>query len=275
MIWWYTSTRHESSIGSFARTWIGGSLLDRLVIASMYGSVTIVVAMGLGLLSRSPEAFVFFFLAGTTPWWFWVYDTIIDHYHVRGDLAKYLAQDDVVLATRCEYIGGHPELPHGRFAYLLLEGSRQNPNLTLGFPAPPGQPMIFFSMPVLDLTKTKADTEEAPSIAAAMISGINEKAGGLLKSEQVTLSVDYQGAAGRRQKVELTHFFGGGGEVRNWRNYLICAQAEADTGKRPFGPWKSLKDTPAAIEVIEEVTGVGGSRNGHEVRKPSSAFARR
>ncbi len=272
MVWWYTSTRHESSIGGFARNWIGGTLLDRFVTASMFGGVTLALAMGLGLLSRSPGMFAFLFLLGTTPWWFWTWDAVIDHFHVQGDLAKYLAQDDVVLATRCEYIGGHPNLPHGRFAYLLLEGSRQNPNLSLGFPAPPGEPMTFFSMPVLDLDKTKAETDDAPSVAAAMLAGIHEKAGGLFKSEQTTLSVDYQGHAGRRHKVELTHFFGGSGEVRNWRNYLICAQAEADTGNKPYGPWKSLKDVPP---IIEEEVPLGFSRNGDEVRKPSSAFARR
>ncbi len=54
-----------------------------------------------------------------------------------GQGHKYIHSDDVIMATRCEYQGGHPQLPHGRFAYLLLEGTREDPNITIGFPAPP------------------------------------------------------------------------------------------------------------------------------------------
>lgn len=267
MIWWFSSTRHDMAIGSFARRWIAGGMLDRLIMLIIPASVWWFFTSFFFL---DPDTFAIGLLLGAFPWLFWVADAIVDHYHVKGDLAKYLSQDDVILATRCEYVGGHPQLPHGRFAYLLLEGTRQNPSLSVGFPAPPGQPIESLSMPVLDLNKTKPESQSEQSLAGSILAALDEKAGKAFQSERVTLVVDYAGHAGRKHKVELTHFFHGNDEIRNWRNYLVCAQAEADTGIRPHEPWKSLKDVP----LVEEVTG-GASRNGHENRKPSSAFARR
>lgn len=272
MVWWFTSTRHLLAIGGFARMWIAGSIIDRFVIASMYGGVTFIAGMLLGLLTGSLQSVLLFVWLGTTPWWFWVWDAVIDHFHVRGDLAKFLAQEDVILATRCEYVGGHPQLPHGRFAYLLLEGTRESPSLTLGFPPAPGEDMKYFQMPVLDVDKMKPDSQPDAGIAGAMLAGIDEKAGKLFSGERVTLTVDYKGV-GRTYHVEITHFFGGGNEVRNWRNYLICAQAEADAGVVPFGPWKSLKPGFPFVEA-EEVSD-DGARDGHQQPLRRSAFARR
>lgn len=267
MIWWFTSTRHDLSITGWTRRWIAGSLLDRLVMLLTPATAWWLLT---GLFALSSKSYGAAIILGSVPIAFWILDAIIDHYHVRGDLAKYLSQDDVILATRCEYVGGHPQLPHGRFAYLLLEGSRQNPNLTLGFPAPPGQAIEFYSMPVLDLDKTKPESSTEQSTLGSMLAGLDEKAGKMFQAERVTLVVHYAGDAGRKHKVELTHFFHGNDEVRTWRNYLVCVQAEADTGVKPHEPWKSLKDLP----LVEEVA-FGASRNGHENRKLSSAFARR
>jgi hypothetical protein len=206
---------------------------------------------------------------------------IIDHFHVLGDLQKYASSDDVIMATRCEYQGGHPQLPHGRFAYLLLEGTREDPNITLGFPAPPGQTPDHFTMPLLDLVSMGETSRQHDSPAGDVVmnvigemtmnTSLKEAAGKFLRPERVTLVVQYQGAAGRKHDVEVTNFFHGNGEIRNWRNYLICAQAEADTGVVPFGPWKSLKP---GMPTVEEVTS-DGSGNGRERPVRRSAFARR
>lgn len=275
MIWWFSSTRHELSINPWVRRWIGGTIFDRWVQITIVGSIWLafwVFLMVLAVLAsrNSDSAFIFLWI-GFLPWWFWMLDTVIDHFHVQGDLKRYLATDDVILATRAEYVGGHPQLPHGRFGYLLLEGTREDPNLTIGFPAAPGQTPEHFSMPVLDLTKTKPEKGDSQSIAADMATQINEAVGKFLRAERAVLSVDYQGDASRKHKVELTNFFNGNEEIRNWRNYLICAQAEADTGVTPFGPWKSLRP---GFPTVEEVPS-DFAREGPERPPQRSAFARR
>jgi hypothetical protein len=206
---------------------------------------------------------------------------IVDHFHVQGDLQKYIYQDDVIMATRCEYQGGHPQLPHGRFAYLLLEGTREDPNITIGFPAPPGQEPDHFSMPLLDYAGSRQERGIHDSPMGEALQGIigemtkntslREAAGKFLRPERITLTVLYKGAGGREHEVELVNFFHGNGEIRNWRNYLICAQAEADTGVVPFGPWKSLKP---GLPLVEEVPS-DYSRDGDQRPVRRSAFARR
>ena len=55
--------------------------------------------------------------------------------------------------------------------------------------------------------------------------------------------------AGRKQVVAITRFLFGNGEVQAWHNYISCIQAEADTGKPPYGPWKSLPAGQATPQV--------------------------
>lgn len=287
MVWWFTSTRHDLAIKSWVRQWIGGTMLDRWLQVTVPGSVwagfwVIVAAVALhGSKNGNGSGGFIFFLMASLPWWFWIADMIVDHFHVQADLQKYTSADDVIMATRCEYQGGHPQLPHGRFAYLLLEGTRKDPNITLGFPAPPGQTPDHFSMPLLDLVSTKHDAHQHDSPAGDAVAGmigemtknasLKEAAGKFLRPEKVTLTIQYQGTAGRKHEVEVTNFFHGNGEIRNWRNYLICAQAEADTGIVPFGPWKSLKP---GLPVVEEVPS-DYSRDGGQRPVRRSAFARR
>jgi hypothetical protein len=287
MVWWFTSTRHDLAINSWVRQWLGGTMLDRWLQITIPGSVwagfwfffMAIVAQGNkhGILS----GFLFFlFLIATLPWWFWIADMIVDHFHVQADLRRYSGAEDVIMATRCEYQGGHPQLPHGRFAYLLLEGTKEDPNLTLGFPAPPGKTPEHFSMPLLDLVELKHAPHQHESLAGdavanmlgemAMNTSIKEAAGKILRPERLTLTVQYQGEASRKREVEVTNFFNGNGEIRNWRNYLICAQAEADTGVVPYGPWKSLKPTPPTEEVPSDF-----ARDGSQRPARRSAFARR
>jgi hypothetical protein len=269
MVWWFTSTRHESAITPLVRTWIRASFFDRFFLTFIYGVPWWGFWLVVSAISRDTNLIG---LMGWVPWLFWIVDAIVDHYHTNGDIKNLMSRDDVVLATRAEYVGGHPRLPHGRFAYLALKGSRQNPNLALTFPTQDGKGQSF-DIPLLDISETEPETEHEESltqqILEPLLTSLSYRPGHLFKDERVTLNVGYQGLAGRKHTVEFTSFFRGNDEIRDWRNYLVCAQAEADTGITPFGPWKSLKAEP------EEVTSGDGSRDGDKVQPARRAFERR
>src|SRR5581483_2331630 len=239
MVWRYTAVRHLSSIGGFARWWLGGGLLDRFIIVTIVGWLWASFWFTFALLAQSTGFFVFTFLfICPIPWAFWLLDAWIDARTVHADIAAFGSQK-AILATRCEYLGGHPQLPHGRFAYLTLEGTRQNPVLNLVFPRAGGVPWERFALPLLDLGKTKPEKGSDDSLAADIGAAINKDIGRFLPPERLKLVVDYAGYADRTHKVELTNFFHGNDEIRIWRNYLVCAQAESDTGVAPHEPWVS------------------------------------
>lgn len=291
MIWRRTASNHAAAIGGFARQWLGGTMIDRLIPVTLLGWGWVLVWGFLGAMSQDMNIFgASIFLIGPIPWILWAVDAWADGKQVKEDVAAF-GREGAILATRCEYLGGHPELPHGRFAYLLLEGTKQNPNLTLVFPTPvdptsapspdaPSVPGERFVLPILDLAKTKPEKGSDASVAADMATAINKDVGRFLRPERLTLVVDYDGAGGRKHKVELTNFFHGNNEIRNWQNYLVCAQAQADTGVEPHQPWVALPDDPNAPDGILTSTrsleaGDALSRNGHEVGQGRSAFFRR
>ena len=269
MVWWFTSTRHDLAIKAWTRTWLRASLPDRFIQTLFMGLPWWMFWAGVSLITQSEGPLLIF---GPVPWLFWIADAVTDHFHTNGDLTNLMTQDDVVLATRAEYVGGHPELPHGRFAYLVLRGDRQNPMLTLSFPGQ-NDHEDSFDIPLLDIAKTTPASETEESLAGQLLASLSEKPGKMFASERVTLNVDYQGAGGRKHNVELTSFFQGNDEIRNWRNYLVCAQAEADTGVTPFGPWKSLREAEAQQE--EEATSHDGTGDGNKVQPTRRAFERR
>ncbi len=287
MIWRRTAGNHTAAIGSFARQWLGGSMLDRLIPVTIVGWVWSVVWGLIGIMSQEGGIFLLCLLISTVPWILWLLDARLDAQQVETDIAAF-AHGGAILATRCEYLGGHPQLPHGRFAYLLLEGTQQNPNLALVFPTGalangsiPFGGSERFNLPILDLKKTKPEKGSDESPAADIAAAIHKDAGRILRPERLTLVVDFDGSGGRTHKVELTNFFRGNNEIRNWRNYLVCAQAQADTGVTPHEPWVSLKAEPRAepdAETSENTTEEPShafSRNGHAHEEPSSAFSRR
>ena len=269
MVWWFTSTSHESAIAPLVRTWIRASIVDRFFLTFVYSIPWWGFWFVFSVVFRTTSPIV---LMGWAPWLFWIVDAIVDHYHTNGDLKNMMSRQDTVLATRAEYVGGHPELPHGRFAYLALKGSRQNPNLTLTFPTQDGKAFLF-DIPLLDISETKpqADHDESltQQILEPILASLSYRPGPLFKGERVTLNVGYQGPAGRKHTVEFTSFFRGNDEIRDWRNYLVCAQAEADTGVKPFGPWKSLKTER------QKVVSHDGSRDGDKMQPARRAFERR
>lgn len=277
MIWRWSASNHGTSIGGFARQWLGGTMLDRLIPVTFFGWLWAAFIGTVGIASKDTGTFFFCLLLGTIPWWFWLIDAWLDGQAVQRDVAQFLGED-AILATRCEYLGGHPQLPHGRFAYLTLEGTRQDPTLNLVFPQPAGTPLERFPLPLLDLKKTKPEKGSDASPFADIAAAINQSAGKMFRPERLTLVVDYDAEGGRTHKVEFTNFFHGNNEIRNWRNYMVCAQAESDTGLAPHQPWKSLPDAPEQQEgqhTEEEAVHSAFARNGHQNEQPDSAFARR
>lgn len=279
MIWLWSKGQYRVAIGAWTRQWLEGSFVDRLIQITPPGLVWFALWAFFAYVGDAPALVWLGFL----PWAFLGVDSVFDFLHLNKELAELARRDDVILATRAEYIGGHPQLPHGRFVYLTLGGTQADPVLSIILPNRFGKPEVF-TVPILDIDKT--DEEHAPgeSVAQQVLAQLVEKAPKLFGKEQVTLQVRYSADGGRQYMVELTNFRNGGNEVRNWRNYLVCAQAQADTGIEPHGPWKRLKPGAAAIGAngpssqavgnpLEAPRDLAG--NGHEDRAPSSAFTRR
>ena len=97
-----------------------------------------------------------------------------------------------------------------------------------------------FSMPVVDIEKTKERLGEAEEQVTTTVMVADVTLETKFIGPRAVLNVEYIGQKGRRHQVEFGHFFLGDGEVQNWRNYIVCIQAQAETGQRPFGPWKTL-----------------------------------
>jgi hypothetical protein len=131
MIWWFTARSHEASISPWVRKWIRSSMINRLLALFPYACIWWVGWAIIAALAKSPELFG---LMAIVPFLFWLLDGLVDGWVTSGQLKNFMERRDVVLATRSEYIGGHPRLPHGRFTYLTLSGSRENPLLTIVLP---------------------------------------------------------------------------------------------------------------------------------------------
>jgi len=256
MIWVLTKTNHKLSIHPWVRIWlragpigkIGITLMVMVLLVGVWGVAQVLVTATtpqsgwLGPQRPSPLAWLGG-LAGTLiflPPLFLVVDGVTDWVATRGDIEKMMVSADVVLATRGEYIGGHPMLPHGRFVYLTLAGTVESPLLIIVLPQPGGRAAKVFSMPVLDVEKTKDQLGEAGEEATVAVMLANVTFEAQFIGQRSLLNVEYIGKKGRRHQVQLGHFFWGDGEVQNWRNYIVCIQAQAETGERPYGPWKTL-----------------------------------
>lgn len=285
MVWRSTATNHLASIGNFARRWIAWSMLDRLIPVTILGWGWFLAISFLGISTGDLNIILFCaFILGPIPWLLWLFDGWLDSSTVKSDLNA-LLDSGAIIATRCEYLGGHPELPHGRFVYLMLDGTRQNPALTVVLPTSRDVENDLWDfdampLPLLDIEKTKEQKGAEESPAAEIVASINKSAGGLLRSEKLTLLIDYDSAGGRKRKVEFGNFFRGNSEVRTWQNFIVCAQEQATTDLEPYGPWQTLPEEPTPssdlLQTSKELElGHAVSGNGHAERKRSSAFARR
>lgn len=259
MIWLLTKANHGLSTGPLVRGWLRAGVMTRFVVILPIYLVLLGISIPVGLVgaaivaglprdARLVSYFVSFIQVVyqaiiALVWLFWVVDAIVERAVTRGDIAKMMALPDIVLATRGEYIGGHPMLPDGRFVYLVLAGTLEKPELKIVLPQPEGRPDKTFSMPVLDLQRATERVEPTgdETTVSVMLADVTFRAKFL--GQEALLNVEYISKAGRKQLVEVGHFLFGDGEVQGWRNYIVCIQAEAETGQRPYGPWKTL---PAA-----------------------------
>lgn len=269
MIWYWYKHNHDMAISGWMRTWLRSSFLDRFILLFFHPFGTGWTIAFVVLAAMADEADLFF-LASFAPWAFLALDAVVDGNHVKGDLAKLMSNDDTILATRAEYVGGHPQLPHGRFAYLTIDGYLEMPYLTIRFPIGPAEDEVY-SMPLLDLEDTDQKSSQEITLGSHILATLTERQPRMFGQERVTLNIKYTDEASRRQTVELSNFFRGSGEVRNWRNYVICAQAEAETNITPHAPWRSLVSDPS----YNEETHHGDFGNGQEEWASGSAFARR
>ncbi|MBA7628914.1 hypothetical protein ES703_36411 [subsurface metagenome] len=165
-------------------------------------------------------------------------DTIVDIIVTRIHTKKLAMKDSVALTTRTEYIGGHPKLPHGRFVYLLVEGTKKDPLISAYLP---GQGGVKFSIPVIDMIKTEGKETDKYEASAGLGIFLTTVSPSVWRGRRIHFNIDYINK-GRKQTVEFGPFLRGNEEILSWKNFLVCMQAEADTGETPYGPWRSLPE---------------------------------
>ena len=256
MIWYLFKSGHNMAIHPRIRAWLRsgliGKILTTLVVLFFLGGLWEILNI-LALLTISsrnyfePAQFnLFGFLAkvvvfcAVLVFLFPFLDNYIDTRVTRNEIKRMESSRDVMLATRGEYIGGHPMLPHGRFVYLTLGGTLQDPQLKIILPQPVEKGDKVFSMPVLDVEKTQEKIGEAMEEVKTTVSLASVSLETQFIGPRSVLQVEYIGKQGRRHQVEFGHFFYGDGEVQDWRNHIVCIQSQAETGDRPYGPWKDL-----------------------------------
>lgn len=267
MIWYLTKGNHKLAIQPWVRWWLRTGIFGRLVVVI----VIFLAFLGLSIVAAAMTLYSQYTAAAVNPyapysqsggspflqfiatliglgcklvmillWVGWIIDSIMERKITRDDIKTLMSSRKIVLATRGEYIGGHPQLPHGRFVYLTLGGALENPQLNIVLPQAEGKPEDIFTMPILDLQKTTQQVEKTGDETTANVTLASVTFRAKFLGEQATLNTEYIGQAGRKQVVEITRFLFGNSEIQTWCNYIVCIQAEADTGKPPYGPWKSL-----------------------------------
>lgn len=256
MIWYFFKSDHNAAIRPRIRAWLRsgliGKILTTLVVLFFLGGLWVILNY-LALLTAysggffQPSQFNFFgFLAKVVAFCAFIVflfpflDNYVDSRVTRNEIKRMESSPDVMLATRGEYIGGHPLLPHGRFVYLTLGGTLQNPQLKIVLPQPVEKGDKVFSMPVLDVEKTQEKIGEATEEIKTKVMLASVSLETQFIGPRSVLQVEYIGKQGRRHQVEFGHFFYGDGEVQNWRNHIVSIQSQAETGERPYGPWKDL-----------------------------------
>jgi hypothetical protein len=232
--------------------WLANRLAHSLLMAttdsifSQYLDVNQEVTAGvkfvLGFMSFISGTTIFFEVILTIAVWafsiFFIVDLIWDVIVTRAVLRGFAAKPDVILSTRGEYVGGHPELPDSRFIYLKIGGKRKSPNMSLVLPGLQGKE---FNIPLIDITSTKSGIDEKFGQPGGFNIWLTSITPSIWKGHRSVLNVEYTNA-GRKYLVETGSFLRGNDEVQKWKNYLTCSQAEADTDVKPYGQWKSLPE---------------------------------
>ena len=282
MLWSLTCWNHRLSTTRIVRWWLRMGVFDRLIIviianilhviisffvlifwlasrfahsllttttSSIFGQylnmdqeVTAGVSFVLGFMSFISGTAIFFLVILTIAVWafsiFFAIDLIWDGIVTRSVLRSFIAKPNIILSTRGEYVGGHPELPDSRFVYLTIDGKKESPHLSLVLPGIYGKE---FKIPLIDITNTKTGIDEKFGQPGGFNIRLTSITPSIWKGYRSVLNVEYTNS-GRKYLVETGSFLRGNDEVQKWKNYLTCAQAEADTGTKPHGQWKSLPE---------------------------------
>lgn len=282
MIWWLSVHNHNFAIDPWVRFYTR-RLLARPLFAFLSSALIGVVMGGLFAIGNavdhtSPDkqqASLYSFFV-SLPWLFMGIDVVFENRLVSRHLKRYRSDGRVTLATRAEYLGGHPELPHGRFVYVTVDGWRSQPRLSLRLrPGPVSRD---------DVPQLRSFRKEIPlrDVERAVDARLHEEVAALLQSRprglfgsELGLEIRYNGPASRRYLVELGHFAEGETGLRQLRNFVVCHQAEAEAAVEPLPPWKKLTEQPpASSEPAREVSdGHAGQGPAQQRRRP--AFTRR
>lgn len=169
---------------------------------------------------------------------FFIVDLVWDYVGTRRDLANIATREDVLLSTRGEYVGGHPNLPHARFVYLIISGTQKNPYV--GIILPSFHP-IEYKIPLIDITDTTTGIDKKFGKPGGFNFFLTSITPSVWKGNRTAINIEYS-LSGRKYIVEIGSFIRGNDEVQMWKNYLICTRAEADTNEKPYGQWKSLPE---------------------------------
>ena len=179
---------------------------------------------------------LFYIFLGITSFPAMLTDTIVDIIVTRIHINRITSKANIALATRTEYMGGHPKLPHTRFLYSILEGTKQNPFVSLYLP---GQSGTKFRIPVIDMVKMEGKESNKYKASSGLGVFLKTTSPSVWRGKRIHLNIDYI-KKGKKQTVEFGPFLRGNDEIISWKNFLVCMQAEATTGETPYGPWKSL-----------------------------------
>lgn len=227
---------------------IGAAITSGLAAELMGEEIASKGGFLIGFMDFTSGVFITFEVILTLAVWaffiFFIVDLIFDFIITRRDLRELRAKANVILATRCEYIGGHPRLPHGRFVYLILGGSRNDPEISIILPGSKSavalaKSAVEFLLPLIEVTEAKSGIDMKFGTPSGFNFSLTSITPSIWKGNRTFLNIEYN-SIGRKYTVELGSFLKGNDEVQQWKNFLICARAEADTEEKPFGPWKSL-----------------------------------
>lgn len=263
MIWLGATEDHMMAIHPLVRRWLRLGPLSKFFITALIALPTGAILAFIGellyeIIPVGPyePPLTSFLIIEAGFFVFWLAEVIMDVVFTHFDIKKYA--DGAILFTRGEYIGGHPSLPHGRFVYLILGGMRENPELRIVLPQYNSPEWQAFPIPLLDLQEAterrELSTGDLAMGADGSLANVNFR--NKFLGQQAFLNVNYTGPAGRKHVVEFANFLWGDDEIQKWRNHIVCCQAEADTGKAPYGPWKSLpKEDGQGAEAKEGQVG--------------------
>ena len=136
MVWAFTKNHHAVSCDLLVRWWIRTGFIKKFLLSIPFFIITFVLVLALimattpasfGLRSGGSSPFMIFIIVPFLLPLFVILDAAIDFGATKAELQELMNKQNVALATRAEYIGGHHKLPRDRFVYLLLVAAMNHP----------------------------------------------------------------------------------------------------------------------------------------------------